>query len=351
MTKYQPGATQLPVSISDLPGFAFSVTPETLTEVVVAELENQPALPGVMVIENGQLLGVVTRLKLFERLGHCFSIDQLLQKPILQLNSLIRTHAQPVPAYYQIDEALKYALSRSGPDVYDPLVVLHENGKMQLVEINLLLQVQSRMLASLSNVVENLDKIDRLINSDCAQVEVLTQLLELFRQAVPYHQAAILALDGNGIGFVAQSGSQLTTQRADGILTSTVYALLVKHRQAICISNANQSPAWQGMEVLGAPLAWLGVPLLANNQPLGLLSIGRNVERTFSSDERETSLAFAQRIIELFKREQLGSCNLNALQSSNTLGFRPARELVPEPTYRESKPPIYPVLGTVWANG
>jgi len=65
MPNYRSDQFHLPVSISDLPGHNFSVAPNTPTEKVVSELENQPALPGVMIIENGKLLGIITRLKLF----------------------------------------------------------------------------------------------------------------------------------------------------------------------------------------------------------------------------------------------------------------------------------------------
>jgi len=121
---------------------------------------------------------------------------------------------------------------------------------------------------------------------------------------VPYHQASILSLDGTGLSVVAQFGYRHALNRADEVMTSAPYALIMKHHQAIYIPNAFSGPAWRGMEVLGAPLAWMGVPLLANDQPLGLLSLGRNVERAFSSEERETVLGFAQRITDLLKREQ-----------------------------------------------
>ena len=332
MTSYRANEIHLPVSIADLQGHAFSVSPNTQTEKVVAELENQAALPGVMIIEDGQLLGVITRLKLFEYLGHCLSVDVLLQKPIIQLKGLIRTHAQPLPGYFRVDEAMQYALSRPGPDVYDPIIVLHDDGAMQLLDINLLLLAQSRAMASLSNVVENLEKIDNLINSGCDRVEVFNQVLRFLRQAVPYHQAGILAIDETGIGFVAHAGYRLAPNRADEILTSPTYALIIKHRQAIYVSNTYNVFAWKGMEMLGAPVAWLGVPLLVHNQSVGLLSISRNVERAFSGDERETAMAFAQRITELLKCEQQDTVHrIKLSESQNDVNYLPIKGIAHKP--------------------
>ena len=85
------------------------------------------------------------------------------------------------------------------------------------------------------------------------------------------------------------------------------------------------------MEVLGRPLAWLGVPLLENDQVFGLLSIGRNVERPFNSDERETALAFAQRITELLRRKDQGDAHLNELPRSFAVG-----EAMPGKLYGET---------------
>lgn len=340
MTIYKPNEFHLQVSIADLPGHTFSVTPDTRIDKVVGELESQPSLPGVMIIENGQLLGLITRLKLFERLGHCLSVDLLLEKPVIQLRSLIRTHAQPMPGYFRIDEAMQYALNRPGPDVYDPIVILRDDGTMQLLDINSLLLAQSRAMASLSSVAENLADIDRLIDSGSNRFEIFNQALEFLRQAVPYHQAGILAIDEAGMAFVAHSGYSLPPNRADEILTSATYALIIKHHQAIYISNASNFLGWSGMEILGTPVAWLGVPLLlANNQALGLLSISRNVERAFSSDERKTALAYAQRITELLKIEQQDASLLIKLsESQEGTVFLPAREMTSEQVYRGNFP-------------
>ena len=78
---------------------------------------------------------------------------------------------------------------------------------------------------------------------------------------------------------------------------------MVKHRQAVYVPAAHQGIAWHDLECLGLPVAWLGVPFLQKDRSLGLLSISRNVERPFSSEERETAQAFAQRIMKIIEIE------------------------------------------------
>ena len=296
---------QAPVSIADLPGHVFSVTPGTFTEKVVEELENRPDLPGVMIVENGQLFGIITRLKLFERLGHRFGVELFMQKPIIQLKDLVRGHTLPLQAHLRIDEAIQYALGRPPQDIYDPIVVQHDDGRMHLLDINVLLLAQSRVMASMSNIVGNLQQIDAMISTGRDRHETYEKILNLLCHVVPYHQAAILVVDESGLRFMASSGYRKHAERADSILKSAIYQVMVKHRQSVYVPAAHQGPAWEGLECLGLPIAWLGVPFLKNEHSLGLLSISRNVERPYSAEERETAQAFAQRIIKLIEIEHL----------------------------------------------
>ncbi|MEI7847504.1 MAG: GAF domain-containing protein, partial [Chloroflexota bacterium] len=295
----------IPVTISDLPGFDFSVSPNILTQKILDEFENRPALPGVMIIKEGHLMGVLTRIKLFERFGHEFDLENLLHEPVNQLTDLIRSNIQPMPENSRIDEAIRFALSRSALDVYDPLVIQHDDGRMKLIDLNVLVIAQSRFLASLNNIEANLQQVDKLINSLHESKNILRIILQLLQHVVPFHQAALLICDSKGLRFIAQTGYRQVSERADEVLKSSTYALLMNYRQAIYFPNASNSQAWKGMEVLGAPISWLGVPLELNDQPFGLLSISRNVERAYDSIERKTVLVFVQRMLELFKHEQV----------------------------------------------
>ncbi|RPH62596.1 MAG: GAF domain-containing protein [Chloroflexi bacterium] len=337
MTTKRPDSFHIPVSISDLPGHEFSVTPDTLTEKVVEELENRPFLPGVMIAEKGRLFGVITRLKLFERLGHRFGVELFLQKPIVLLKDLIRTQSRPLQAHLRIDEAIQYALSRPAQDIYDPIVIQRDDATMQLLDINVLLLAQSRAMASLSNIVGNLEQIDRMIYAGRDRHETFGKILQLLRHVVPYHQAGILVADESGMIFAAHVGYRLAPHRADGVLRSEIYAIMLAHRQAVYIPAAHKIPAWQGMESLGMPTSWMGVPLLEEDRSFGLLSISRAVERPFSSEERETALAFAQRIVKLFKREKNDAGhNSQSSRQPGSPGQFPAPKLERRQSFQES---------------
>lgn len=291
---------QIPVCIADLPAHDFQVSPDTLTEDVVAVLENTSDLPGVLIVKHRKLAGFITRLKLFERLGHRYGVELFMRKPISELNRIMRTQVEPLPGNLRVDEAVQRALNRSPLDIYDPVVLEFKNQMYRILDMNVLVLAQSRTVTNLSNVVGKLGQIDALIYQDWDKAEVVARMLCLLGQVVPYHQAHVLVQDGRRLELVAAQGAP-EDAGADwsNIQSNPIYKMMLKHRQAIYLPDTSHVPAWQGLEALGQPAAWLGVPLLdvdGAGDFLGFLSLGRNVDSPFLLDEKQTCQAFAQRM-------------------------------------------------------
>lgn len=297
---------QIPVCIADLPAHDFQVSPDTLTENVVTVLEDTPDLPGVLLVEESELVGFLTRLKLFERLGHRYGIELFMRKPIRQLAAAIPSRVQPLLGNLRVDEALRHALSRPRRDMYDPLVVELKNKIYRILDMNVLVLAQSQTVTNLSNVVGKLGQIDTLIYQAWNKTEILGRMLRLLGQVVPYHQAQVLIEQDSNIELAASHGFKADdTLDFNSIRFNTIYKMMLQHRQTIYLPDTNHVPAWKGMEVLGRPASWLGVPLLdSDGNFFGFLSLGRNVDSPFNLDEKQTCQAFAQRISKVLLQKE-----------------------------------------------
>lgn len=297
---------QIPVCIADLPAHDFQVSPDTLTESVVAVLEETPDLPGVLLVEGQELTGFLTRLKLFERLAHRYGIELFMRKPIRQLAAAIPSQAQPLSGNLRVDEALRYALNRLQRDMYDPLVVELKNKMYRILDMNVLVLAQSQTVTNLSNVVGKLGQIDTLIHQDWDKSEILERMLRLLGQVVPYHQAQVLVRESGKLDLAAAHGCDSGHKRdVNSIQSNPIYQMMLKHRQIIYLPDTSQVPAWQDMEVLGQPASWLGVPLLdGEGNFFGFLSLGRNVDSPFSWNEKQTCQAFAQRMAKALQQKE-----------------------------------------------
>lgn len=307
MSTLLPDDFQIPVCIADLPAHDFQVSPEMLTELIVTELENSPHLPGVLIIEKRKLIGFLTRLKLFERLGHRYGIELFMRKPIRELAKAMRSEVQPLPGNLRVDEAVQRALHRPPLDIYDPVVIELKNKMYRILDMNVLVLAQSRIVANLSNVVGKLEQLDSLIYQDWDQREILTNMLRLLGQVVPYHQAQIFTHEDRKIQLAAWVG-HLNDKNVDFscMNSNVIYKMMFEHRQIIYLPDTSHVPAWlNGMEVLGLPVSWLGVPLLqSEGNFVGFLSLGRNVDSPFSLEEKQTCQAFAQRMAKVWLRKK-----------------------------------------------
>lgn len=308
MSTFLQDEFQIPVCIADLPAHDFQVSPEALTEQVVANLENSPDLPGVLIVKNRKLVGFLTRLKLFERLGHRYGVELFMRKPIIELNSIAQTQAvEALPGNLRVEEAVQRALKRSPLDIYDPVIVELKNKMFRFIDMNALVLAQSRTVTNLSNLVGKLGQIDALVYQDWDKAEIVARALRLLGQVVPYHQAQVLIQNGQRIELAASHGCPID-QGADfsSLQSSAIYKMMLRHCQAIYLPDTSHVPAWQEMEALGRPASWLGVPLLdGEGNFIGFLSLGRNVDSPFIPDEKQTCQAFARQIVKaLLRREK-----------------------------------------------
>ncbi|MEJ5223716.1 MAG: GAF domain-containing protein [Anaerolineales bacterium] len=294
----------LPVCIADLEAHIVSVPPLTLTETVVELFENNPSLPGIMVMDRGRPTNVITRLKLFEQLGHRYGIELFLRKPIVELNRSLRLPTYIMPGYLRIDDAIRLALKRPPSDLYDPIVVEADTGHYQLLEMNLLLTAQSHIVMHLSNAVKNIAHIDHMLSSETDSEQVTRQIFAVLRQVIPHHHALIALPGGEGLTLLdAESRRELPAEMSRQFQRSAIYELLQKQGDAIYIPDTRCVPKWAEVSILGSPVAWLGVPIPRKGRLPGVLSISRRTATPFDVTEKETARSFARRISTLLERE------------------------------------------------
>lgn len=296
----------IPVCVGDLPNHSVAVSPDEKLEVVVKKMERRPELPGVII--TGKKIGIISRTKMFERLGHQYGVELFLRKPISKLGEALKARALLVPAQTRIEEAVRMALARSQNDVYDPIVITDEEQVgLRLVDMHVLLQAQSQIVSNMVNTVGKLEQLEKVISAKITTEEMLLSTLELLSHVVPYHQAAILMQKGNrleiaarrGIGWV--SGKSGTT---NNIQNSQIYQIMRETRDAVCLADVNAVPDWENFGNIPNLRSWMGVPLIGSFNLSGILSLGRLTHSPFSKTEKDTAQVFASRMIQSMENKK-----------------------------------------------
>ena len=78
------GAAHQPTCIGDLPNYEYAVGPDVLTRTVVTEFERAPDLPGVLIMQSGRYLGLLSRQRCLQHLSRPFGVEVFLKRSIMQ---------------------------------------------------------------------------------------------------------------------------------------------------------------------------------------------------------------------------------------------------------------------------
>jgi signal transduction histidine kinase len=134
-------------TVEDLPFFSAQVGETTLGADVARLFEHDRTLPGVIVVGERGLRGMVARNQFFQRLGRLFGIEVYSTRPITAYLDSLPIQPLVIPARTTIQNAAIVCLARPDENVYDPFVVLPPEGPPRLVDFLALILKQTELLA------------------------------------------------------------------------------------------------------------------------------------------------------------------------------------------------------------
>jgi len=144
-------------TLADLPFYSCQVNYSTLGQEVFEKFDQQPELPGIFIIDNWQILTVISRQKFFEWMSRAYSLELYLQRPIQKFLGVYLSVAQvdmlELSATCGINEAVELALSRPAKTLYEPIVVIFENNSLALIDFHVLILAQRQILEKQSQLL------------------------------------------------------------------------------------------------------------------------------------------------------------------------------------------------------
>jgi len=286
-----------PVCVGDLPTYDYSVAAETAAEDVTKYFDSHTNLPGVILTGQGRLLGMISRRRIFERLGRFYGVELFLRKPIIRLYQNLGLKLYSLSSSCSIKEAVHYALNRSSKDIYEPIVLVSEDGEFRLLDVETLLIAQSRTMDHLNNLVSNLNRIKlALADNSLGLQKTLDMIMKGLQQVVPYHHASIHIKEAHGVSWALQSISYPDVDPRERIDDSPFYEFILNISQPLCIEDIREVSNWKEVSALGDLRTWMGLPLRNEHDPLGVLSLARRSRSPFNKDELDIAQAFADYI-------------------------------------------------------
>jgi PAS domain S-box-containing protein len=137
------------------------------------------------------------------------------------------------------------------------------------------------------------------LTQDLRMDNVLDTLLQSLLELVPYESAQILLHESDTRLFLAREAP------GHGPTKATKYPLIVDasdlplvqrvllNQNSILLMDTKREEEWRPIKSSGEPRSWLGVPLIASHQTLGLLSLDHSAAGTFTQEHLRLAKSLA----------------------------------------------------------
>lgn len=142
-------------TISSLPTHQVNVDIHTSGQAVYDFFKQQPSLPGVILLHQNKVAGVISRRLFFERVGRLFGVETYLKRPILVMHDSINAQPLILEGECPIDKAAQASLARPRDLVYEPIIIqILGDPQPHLLDSYILLLAQSHLLTLTNDIVQ-----------------------------------------------------------------------------------------------------------------------------------------------------------------------------------------------------
>jgi diguanylate cyclase (GGDEF)-like protein len=156
----------------------FVLESSELGRKVSLAFEANPLLPGVILTEAGQFIGMISRRRFFEYMSRPFGLEVFSKRPLKDLYRFAKTDTLLLPGNTSILMAAKQSLQRSPELLYEPIVVQIDTQDYRLLDAHQLLVAQSRIheqaVGTFQQLYQQLEKANQDLQQ-LATVDSLTQ--------------------------------------------------------------------------------------------------------------------------------------------------------------------------------
>lgn len=145
-------------------------------------------------------------------------------------------------------------------------------------------------------LAESLEEIGRILSSTLELSEVPQRILNQLHSVVPYARGSVLLQEGDVLQIIASRGFPESHSQQVVPMQSNehdVYHRLVQSGEPLMLNDVTKDPGWQQMAGLEWHYSWIGIPLIARDHVIGMLSITRKEPAAFSANDLTVVAAFA----------------------------------------------------------
>lgn len=169
-------------TLADLSLDNYRVDVNVSTSLVENHLLANPTLSGFFVVEEREIMGVVSRQKFFEIMSKEYARDIYTKRPIQLFIKNNSYQSLRIDVNTELNKAVQKALSRPPKYVYSPIVVIDNEQEIGMLELSSLILAQAQMFSTINEKLisqeRDLRRYAQKIEKEKEKVKEYSQQLE-----------------------------------------------------------------------------------------------------------------------------------------------------------------------------
>ncbi|MBD2546943.1 MULTISPECIES: sensor histidine kinase [Planktothricoides] len=191
-------------TIDQLELYDFQIDWEKPGQEVAQVFYSNPLIPGVILSDRNQLVGIISRWKFLEHMSRPYGIELFSRRPLKTLHKFTQSEFLVFPANTLIVMAARRVLQRSPELLNEPIIVELTPGCHRILDVHQLLVAQSQIHELATKVIKEQNKAQLI------QTEKLASLGQMVAGIAHEIRNPVQCISGN-IGFLVNYIKDLLT--------------------------------------------------------------------------------------------------------------------------------------------
>lgn len=154
---------------------------------------------------------------------------------------------------------------------------------------------------------DTLREIAKIVSSSLEQEEVLDLILAQLEHVITYHRATVSLLEGRTLTLVAgrdKMGGTIKPYSFPGD-AYPINAQVLTSKQPVLVPDVIRDQRWHQTTTMQGIRSFISAPLLVQEQPIGILAVGKLGDVPYTVEDTQTVFAFATQVAIAVRNAQL----------------------------------------------
>jgi sigma-B regulation protein RsbU (phosphoserine phosphatase) len=152
-----------------------------------------------------------------------------------------------------------------------------------------------------------LREVSRIVSSSLDQQQVVDLILAQLDQVITYHRATVSLLEGNILTLVAGRDKMGGEIKPFSFIANKypLNAEVLRTKRPVFVPDVTHDERWHQTSTMEGIRSFISAPLLVQDQPIGILAVGKLGDTPYTDEDTQTVFAFATQVAIAMRNAQL----------------------------------------------